>query len=391
MEFDSIIVRFSGEIGIKSEWTRRAYEKQVLQNLKQTLKFADLKPDAIERIRGRIYLKTQKPNETAKALGKIFGITSVSPAKVTSSEFSDITKIALEMVKEIIKENTTFVVRSHRSGTHPYTSMDLCRDLGEKILEAYEQFDLKVDLFNPQVTVNVEVRDQQAYVYVQTLQGAKGFPVGTQAKIIGLLSGGIDSPVACWLTMKRGCPTIPVFVDNFPFTDEKTKQKAIETARILKQWSAGHIRKMYIVPNGENMKNILQKTPRRFTCLFCKRLMYLISENIAELENALGIVTGEAIGEQASQTLQNLYVIDEAAKAYPIHRPLLGFDKLEIEAFAKKIGTYEVSIVKTESCSAVPSMPSTMAKLSAIKDAEKELDMYAMAKTAVQAAQIIEI
>ena len=390
-EPDTIIVRFSGEIGIKSEWTRRAYEKQVLQNLKQTLKTADLKPTAVERMRGRIYVKTEQTAEVSKALTNVFGITSVSPAKQTTSDFSTITQTTLILIEKMIKDYTTFVVRCHRVGTHPYTSMELCRDLGEKILEAYDTRKPKVNLFDPQVTVNVEVRDQTAYVYAQTLHGAGGFPVGTQAKTVCLLSGGIDSPVACWLTMKRGCPTVPVYVDNSPYTDDPSKQKAIETARRLKKWSSGYIRKMYIVPNGENMNTIKQKTPERFTCLFCKRLMYHIGEHIADLENAVGIVTGEAIGEQASQTMQNLYVINEAATRYPIHRPLLGFDKIETEAIARKIGTYEASIMKSQGCTAVPSMPSTQAKLSAVKDAEKNLDMETMAKNAVQAAEIIQI
>ena len=390
-EPDTIIVRFSGEIGIKSEWTRRAYEKQALQNLKGALKSADLKPVAIERMRGRIYVKTQQPAETAKVLTRVFGITSVSPAKQTTSDFKMMTEATLAMTEAIIKDHTTFAVRCHRVGTHPYSSVEVCRDLGEQILEAYQPRSPKVNLTNPQVTITVEVRDQEAYVYAQTLQGAGGFPIGTQAKTVCLLSGGIDSPVACWLTMKRGCPTVPIYVDNSPYTDERAKQKAIETARRLKEWSAGYIKKMYIVPNGENMKAIQQKTPERFACLFCKRLMYRIAERIADAEDAVGIVTGEAIGEQASQTMQNLYVIDEAATRYPIHRPLLGFDKIETEAIARKIGTFEVSTMKAQGCTAAPSMPSTQAKLAAVKEAEKNLDMDAMAEAAVQAAEIIPL
>ncbi len=391
MESDTIIVRFSGEIGIKSEWTRRTYEKQALQNLKQTLKNAGLKPTSIERMRGRIYIKTQKPAETAKSLTRVFGITSVSPAKRTTSDFKMITETALAIADATIQDNTTFAVRCHRVGTHPYSSIEVCRDLGEKILDAYHMRSPKVNLTNPEVTITVEIREQEAYVYAQTLQGAGGFPIGTQAKTICLLSGGIDSPVACWLTMKRGCPPVPVYVDNSPYTDEKSMQKAIETARILKEWSAGYIKKMYIVPNGENMKAIMQKTPERFTCLFCKRFMYRIAEQIADIEKAVGIVTGEAIGEQASQTMQNLYVIDEAAKRYPIHRPLLGFDKIETEAIARKIGTYETSIIRSQGCIAAPSMPSTQAKLDAVKDAEKDLDIDIMVNSAVQAAKVIEL
>lgn len=391
MKPDTVIVRFSGEIGVKSEWTRRIYEKHALRNLKQMLKNAGLKSETIERMRGRIYIKTQSPTETAKALTRVFGITSVSPAKQTTSEFKAIAETALAMADEVIKDHMSFSVRCHRVGTHPYTSIEVCRQLGEQILEVYKLRELKVNLTKPEVTITVEVRDQNAYVYVQTLQGAGGFPVGTQTSTVCLLSGGIDSPVACWLTMKRGCPAIPVYVDNSPYVDEISKQKAFETARILKEWSAGYIKKMYIIPNGENMKTIQQNTPSKFTCLFCKRLMYRIAERIATIENAVGIVTGEAIGEQASQTMQNLYVINEAAKHYPIHRPLLGFDKTETEDLARNIGTYETSVRKTQGCTAVPAMPSTQAKLEAVKEAEEKLDITNMVEKAIQAKQIIQL
>lgn len=388
---DNVIVRFSGEIGIKSEWTRRTYEKQLLQNLKHTLKDQDLKPISIERLRGRIYLKTEKPLETARASTRVFGISSVSPAKKTTSELKTLTSAALQVAETIIKENTTFAVRCHRVGTHPYSSVEVCRMLGEQILEAFPNRNLKVNLTNPQNTLTVEVRDQEAYIYAQTIQGPGGFPLGTQAKTVCLLSGGIDSPVACWLTMKRGCAPILVYIDNWPFTDEREKEKAITNAKKLKEWSSGYIRKMYIVPNGENMKTIQQKTPNRFTCLLCKRLMYRIAERISDTEKSYGIVTGEAIGEQASQTMHNLYVIDQAALNYPIHRPLLGFDKTETEAIAKKIGTFETSIIKAHGCSASPSMPATQAKLNAVIEAEEKIDIPQMVETSLKASQIIEI
>lgn len=391
MKSDYIIIRFSGEIGIKGKWTRRTYEKQVLQNLKHTLKNQNLKPISIEQLRGRIYLETETPKETSEALTKVFGISSVSPAKKTTSDLKILTEAALKVVESAIQNNVTFAVKCHRVGTQPYSSIEVCRIIGEKVLDEFQNRNLKVNLTNPQITLTVEVRDQEAYIYAQTLQGAGGFPLGTQARTVCLLSGGMDSPVACWLTMKRGCPPILMYVDNWPFTDEIEKEKAIRNAKKLKDWSSGYIRKMYIIPNGENMKLIQQKTPARFTCLLCKRLMYRIAQRIAENEKAYGIVTGEAIGEQASQTMHNLFAIDEAATNYPIHRPLLGFDKIETEAMAKKIGTLETTTIKSTGCSAVPSMPSTQAKLSAIKEAEENLEITTMVENAIKAAEIIEV
>ncbi len=343
------------------------------------------------RVRGRIYLRTDRAEKTAQALERVFGVSTVSPAKQTKSEFSAIAETALALADAIILENSSFAVRCHRVGVQPYSSMELCRELGSQILESFKKRNLRVNLTSPNVTVNVEVRDKEAYVYSETLRGAGGFPMGTQGKTVCLLSGGIDSPVACWLVMKRGSPTIPIYVDQAPYTDTTTRERAIRTARKLQEWSAGFMKKIYIVPNGENMQTIQKKAPEKFTCLMCKRLMYLIAERIAQKEEAYGIVTGEAIGEQASQTMHNLFAIDEVAKLYPIHRPLLGFDKLETEAIARRIGTFEVSIEKAKGCTAAPSMPATQAKLMVLKNAEAELNMAEMADRAVQAAEILEL
>jgi thiamine biosynthesis protein ThiI len=168
--------------------------------------------------RGRIYIRTQTALETAQALTKVFGISSVSPAKQTTAKLDDIFQVGLEIAKEVTFPNATFAVRCHRVGTHPYTSQEVGRLLGEKILGGLPAYNLKVNLTHPEVTVTVEVRDADAYIYAQTVPCAGGFPMGTQAKTVCLLSGGIDSPVACWLTMKRGSPQIAVYMDNAPYT-----------------------------------------------------------------------------------------------------------------------------------------------------------------------------
>ena len=390
-DYDTIIVRLSGEIGVKSEWTRRSYEKQLIKNIKYALKEANLKPDAIAHLRGRFYLKTTKAQETAKTVTRVFGVSSVSPAKQTTSDLRDITQTTLALSEGVVRENMSFAVRCHRVGTHPYSSMELCRTLGAEILTDLKKRHPTVNLTAPDVTITVEVRDADAFAYAETLQGVGGFPLGMQAKTVCLLSGGIDSPVACWLTMKRGSPTVPVYIDNSPFTDETAKTKAIATAKKLQECSTGYIHKIYIVPNGENMTTIQQKAPTRFTCLLCKRLMYRIAERIAQTENAYGVVTGEAIGEQASQTMHNLFAIDEAATLFPIHRPLLGFDKLETEAIARKIGTLEISIQKAKGCSAAPSLPATRARLEALKEAEANLNIAEMVESALRNAQVLPL
>ncbi|MCX8150558.1 MAG: tRNA 4-thiouridine(8) synthase ThiI [Candidatus Bathyarchaeota archaeon] len=385
------MVRFSGEIGIKSDWTRHIYEKQVLQNIKYALKKSNLKPDAIERTRGRIYIKTQKVTPTSQLLIRTFGVSSISPAKQTTSDLNAVSDTAISVTENTIKQGATFAVRCHRVGNHPYTSMELCREVGSQILTKLKHKNLTVNLTEPNITLTVEVRDKDAYVYTETLQAPGGFPLGVQAKTVCLLSGGIDSPVACWLVMKRGSPTVPIYVDNAPFTDEAAKQKAIQTAKKLQEWSAGFINKIYIASNGENMKKIQQQAPARFTCLLCKRMMYRIAEQIAKQENAYGIVTGEAIGEQASQTIQNLHAIDEAAKLYPIHRPLLGFDKTETELLAKKIGTFEISTQKAKGCTAAPNQPATQALLTSVQEAEAKLNIAEMVHAAIKNTEVLSL
>ena len=388
---DTVIVRFGGEIGIKSEWTRRAYERLVLKNIYRALRHHGTVYDKLMRKRGRIYVKSDSASEVAEKLTRVFGISSVSPAASIASDMKEIARAAVAVASDMAESGSSFAVRCHRVGDHAYSSLDVCRQVGEQILEKLAERKLHVDLTNPQFTISVEVRESEAYVFANTLQSAGGFPVGSQAKVVGLLSGGIDSPVALWLAMKRGCTVTPVYLDNSPLTDEATTEKALETARKLFDWSIGYPRNVYVVPHGKNLQTIIENAPRKFTCLLCKRIMYRIAERIADAEKAEGIVTGEAIGEQASQTLVNLRVLNEAVSTYPVHRPLLGFDKTETEALARRIGTYETSIREAKGCSAAPSQPSTQARLEAVKEAEKQLDIATMVEESIRAARVVSV
>jgi thiamine biosynthesis protein ThiI len=343
------------------------------------------------RKRGRIYIKTNNANEVAHKLTMVFGISSVSPAVKTTAEMDEIVQKAIWLATATIENEGSFAVRCHRVGEHPYSSMQICKEVGKQILTSLKDRNLRVKLKNPEFTINIEVRDDEAYIYAKMVQGPGGFPLGSQAKVVCLLSGGIDSPVACWLAMKRGCPIIPVYLDNKPFTDETTTTKASDVANKLFEWAIGFPRKVYVVPNGQNLEKFVREGPRKLTCILCKRMMYRIAERIADIEKAEGIVTGEAIGEQASQTIHNLRVLDEAAVKYPVHRPLLGFDKTETERLAKKIGTFESSTRKAKGCGAAPSKPSTKAKLEIVKKAEEELDIDHMIDDSVKRAKIMAL
>jgi len=378
-------------MGVKGKWTRIAYEKLLMRNIKRVLNHHVVSYEKLIRKRGRIYIKTEYPEETASKLTSVFGISSVSPAVQTSSKMKEILLVTVKLADAVLEKGSSFAVRCHRVGKQLYTSMEVCRDVGEQVLKKLVDRNVRVDLTNPQHTISVEVREDHAYVFLETLHGVGGFPLGSQPKIVGLLSGGVDSSVACWLTMKRGCPLIPLYLDNVPFTNEHTTARALDVAKKLFSWSIGFPRKIYVVPHGKNLQVLVDKSPKKLTCILCKRIMYRISERVAEIEKAEGVVTGEAIGEQASQTLHNLRVLNEAAVNHPIHRPLLGFDKEETEELARKIGTFQISIQKAKSCSAAPKRPATKAKLEAVKQAERKLDIEKMVDESVKAAEILTV
>ncbi|PVX24206.1 MAG: tRNA 4-thiouridine(8) synthase ThiI [Candidatus Bathyarchaeum sp.] len=389
--YDSVIIHFSGELWLKKLWTRKYYEKRLARNLKQTLKHYNVSYSELVRRHGRFYLKTDSAVEAADKLTKVFGISSVSPAVEVSSKLEDIIEKSLFVAGFALKEGNSFAVRCKRVGDQAYSSSDIRKLLGQKVLDKFgEKLGLRVDLGNPDIVLGVEVRDDQAFVYSQTFEAVGGMPLGVQPRLVGLFSGGIDSAVGLWMVMKRGSPVVFVYFDNSPFTDETVTDRALKVAEVLFSWAIGFPRKVYIVQHGENLNQIMQ-TNRKYSCLLCKRMMYRVAERLAEQLHAEGIVTGEAIGEQASQTLTNLRVLSAAVTQYPVHRPLLGFDKQETEAIGRKIGTYELSSTKAASCGAVPYQPSTKAKLEDVLKAEEKLDIDAMVERSLESVKIVEL
>ena len=389
--YDTVIIRFSGEIWLKKLWTRKYYEKRLARNLKQTLKHYEVPYIELVRRHSRFYLKTGSAVEAADKLARVFGISSISPAVETSSKLEDVIGKSLILAGTTLKKGNSFAVRCKRVGNQDYSSADVQKLLGQRVLDDFgKKLGLRVNLGDPDVVLGVEVRDDQAFVYSKTIDAVGGMPLGVQPKLIGLFSGGIDSVIGLWLVMKRGCPVVPVYFDNTPYTDETTTERAMKVAERLFRWSIGFSRKVYVVQHGDNLKQIMQ-TNRKYSCLLCKRIMYRVAEQLAEQFWAEGIVTGEAIGEQASQTITNLRVLNEAVTEYPVHRPLLGFDKHETEAISRKIGTYEASSKKAAPCTAVPYQPSTKAKLEEVHKAEEKLDIEDMVKRSLESIKIVEL
>lgn len=207
--------------------------------------------------------------------------------------------------------------------------------------------------------------------------------------VVCLVSGGIDSPVAAWLFIKRGCTPIFVFYDNYPFSDETTKKRALDIIKKLSEFAPQRPAKVYIIPHGEDLADILRNCPRNLTCVLCRRMMYRVAEKVASLEGAEAIVTGEIIGEHASQTLRNLRVENDALTEFSVLRPLAGMNKLEVERLAKKIGTFDTSASPASCCSASPNRPRTRARLEEVRKAERKLSIEDMVRRDIENVEVI--
>ena len=216
------------------------------------------------------------------------------------------------------------------------------------------------------------------------------FVCNPKGKVVCLVSGGIDSPVAAWLAIRRGLIPIFIYYDNYPFTDETTKKKALDIVKKLREYTAGQI-KLYLIPHGEDLADILRNCPRNLTCILCRRMMYRLAERVAKIEDADAIVTGEIIGEHASQTLRNLRVENMVLTDVCMLRPLIGMDKLEVERLAQKIGTFEVSTRPGHCCSGPPKEPRTHARLEEATKAEEKLNIQDMIERDIKNAEVIEI
>jgi len=212
-----------------------------------------------------------------------------------------------------------------------------------------------------------------------------------QGKVVCLVSGGIDSPVAAWLAMKKGCTPVFVYFDNSPFTDETTQQRALDAIKKLRQHTSENGIKLYIVPHGDDLADILRNSPRNLTCVLCRRMMYRLAEKIALKEGAEAIVTGEIIGEHASQTLRNLRVESEAVSNVTVLRPLVGMNKIEVESRARKIGTFDSSTKPASCCTGPPPKPRTRARLEEVREAERRLKIEDMINRGLKGTLVLMV
>lgn len=373
MRTDVIFLRF-GELMLKGR-NRARFENQIVQQIKRVLKplpKAVLKTESY----GRMYIELngESYDEAAQALGKVYGLLSFSPAIKTAPELASIEEAALLAIKRLPVMPETFKVSVRRVNKQfPHDTFELHRLLGGHVLGHFAG--LKVDVHKPQVELHVEIRHQEAFLYSESAPGLGGFPLGSNGKAMLMLSGGIDSPVAGWLAMKRGLRIEAVHFHSYPYTSERAKQKVIELTRVLADY-AGSIH-LHLVPFTDIQTRLKESCRENLLITLMRRAMYRITEQLAERREALAIVTGESLGQVASQTLANMNVIGRAA-TLPVLRPLVTMDKMEIIPIAEKINTYSISILPYEDCCTlfVPKSPSTNPSLSAVERQERWMEEW---------------
>lgn len=357
-----IIVRY-GEIGIKSPKVRGKFERKLIENIKTVI------DGDVKLKQGRIFIYPHDLGEAVEYLQKIPGIVSYSPASVTKTDHDSIKELIELYINELVDKGVfssedSFAIRCRRVGEHDFTSQEMAAYCGSVVYGITES---KVDLSNPDFELFVEVRGDKTYIFHQKIQGLGGLPLGTQGKVISLISSGIDSPVATFLMMKRGCSVTLLNFNTYPYSSG-SNDKILKIYQKLKEYSAGAKLTLYQVDYGDYLHKCIDEAPDRMTCVLCKSGMYQIAERLAKDENALAIVDGSSLGQVASQTLPNI-LATRYSTLMPVLSPLIGLDKVEIENIAKKIGTYDISILPDSGCSAVPRHPETHAELSQVLEA----------------------
>ena len=320
-------------------------------------------------------------------VSKVFGVHSIAPAiEMEKDDFEGVCEQANLLMQGL---SGTFKVEARRADKHYFLdSPQINAKVGEYVLMRNEDH-LKVDVRHPEHILSIEIRDQ-AYLYCTVYPAAGGMPVGTGGKAALLLSGGIDSPVAGYMIAKRGVQLVAVHYHSFPYTSEFAKQKVLDLAKILSEYCCGI--RVYVVPFTDIQMQIHEKCPEDYTTLIMRRYMMRIAERIAQKEEAQALITGESVGQVASQTIEALGVTNQVV-SLPVFRPLIGFDKIDIMDYARRIGTYDTSILPYEDCCTVftPRHPATKPKMALIEKGERQLDQEALIQAAVDNAEIVEL
>lgn len=386
MEFDHILIRY-GEIGLKGK-NRRFFLEKLKNNIQQKVK--QFPKVLVKRTQGRLFilLHGQDPEPIIKRCKEVFGIYSLSLAIKVDPTIEHIKEAALYAL-ESNKEAKSFKVETRRADkSFPTGSQEMNQLLGSHLLRNTSRF--HVDVHEPDVEVKVEIRSTGTYITSSNIKGLGGLPVGTGGKTLLLLSGGIDSPVAGYLAMKRGVEVQAIHFHSPPYTSERAKQKVLDLAKKLTRFS-GRI-KIHMVHFTDLQKEIVKMIPDRYTMTVMRRIMLQISERICQRNKILSITTGESLGQVASQTMESMHTINEMTN-YPILRPLITMDKEEIVNLAKKIDTYPISIQPYEdSCTVfMPKSPATNPRRDRIHTFEAEADFSPLLEKTIDEIEVITI
>ncbi|MFE4711294.1 tRNA uracil 4-sulfurtransferase ThiI [Paenibacillus sp. NPDC056722] len=386
---DMLLLRF-GEFTLKGK-NRARFERTVLRHVKEIIK--PYPGIVLSKEFGRIYaeLNGEPAAEVAGALKNVFGIASVSPVKCAPSELEQIVAVSRELLVRLAPApGTTFKVNARRVWKDfPHGSIEMNKLVATPLLQGYPG--LTVDVKSPQLELRIEIRQNHTYIFCENIEGVGGFPLGTNGKALLLLSGGIDSPVAAWSSMRRGLEVECIHFYSYPYTSELARQKVVDLARVLSRY-AGVI-KLHLVPFTEVQTSFTGIGQDNLIITLMRRAMLRIATGIAEREGALALVTGESLGQVASQTLPSMNVIGRATQL-PLLRPLVMMDKSEIVDLSKQIGTYDLSILPYEDCCTlfVPKSPTTNPNLRIVEKIEATLPGYsALLAEAVAATETIEI
>lgn len=392
MTFQTFLIKY-GEIAIKGK-NRYMFEDALVRQIRFALRNTE-GTFRVHKCQGRIYVDCDgyyDYDETVESLKKVFGIVGICPVVRTEvKEFEELKKDVVAYMDEAYPDkNLTFKVESRRAKkTYPVNSMEMNCDLGEAILDAFPE--TRVDVHNPDVLLNVEVREE-VYIYSHIIPGPGGMPIGTNGSAMLLLSGGIDSPVAGYMVAKRGVGLEAVYFHAPPYTSERAKQKVVDLAKKVASYT-GPIR-LHVVNFTDIQLYIYDKCPHDELTIIMRRYMMRIAETIAKENDCLGLITGESIGQVASQTMQSLLVTNEVC-TLPVYRPLIGFDKQEIVEISEKIDTYETSILPYEDCCTifVAKHPVTRPKLDIIKRSETRMseDIDRLVQEALDTTEVINV
>lgn len=392
MRFHSFLIKY-GEIGIKGK-NRYMFEDALVRQIRYALRTVDGE-FFVHKCHGRVYVDCEGEydyEETVESLQKVFGIVGICPVvRKEVRPIDELRKDVVEYVGQMYPEaNRTFKIEARRANKrYPVNSMEINCELGEAVLEAFPG--MKVDVHNPEIRLNVEIREE-VYLYSEIIPGPGGMPVGTNGSAMLLLSGGIDSPVAGYMIAKRGVEIEAVYFHAPPYTSERAKEKVIDLARLVSAY-AGPIR-LHIVNFTDIQLYIYEKCPHEELTIIMRRYMMRIAEHFAKKDGCLGLITGESIGQVASQTMQSLAATN-AVCTLPVYRPLIGFDKSEIVKISEKINTYEVSIQPFEDCCTifVAKHPVTKPNIERIEKSETNLSekIDELMKTALDTVETITV